>query len=319
MDIIFTAPPYLAVTLAMGLVLAVAWLLLGLGGEAGRVQRLRLRLDTAMGPGAAHSARTSRGFSDRVLDLFQSLGGRVGPKEEARQERDRQRLILAGYRGPRAAQIFQGLKLGLALGPAGVFFALQQLFVPDMAAQNAYFLVVALAALGSFAPDWHLRRRTTRRRLSLANELPDVLDLMVVCVESGMGLDQAIHRVCEEVAQSCPVISQELAQLNLELRAGRRRQDALKDLSRRVDLEDLNSLITLLIQADMFGISVARTLRVYSDTLRTKRHQRAEEMAAKLPAKLLLPLVLCILPALLVTIMAPAGLHLMHVFNRINP
>lgn len=319
MDLLSAVHPLLPVGLAMALTLAVVWLVSGLAGASGRIGNLRLRVGKALGLGRVAPRSGSSALRARLLDLFQLLGGRVGPKERERQEKDRRRLVLAGYRNPRAAQVFQGVKLGLALGPAGLFLVLVQVLAPGMEAQNAYFAAVALAALGCFLPDWHLRRRAARRRAALTNELPDVLDLMVVCVEAGMGLDQAIHRVCEEVSRSCPVISQELAQLNLELRAGRRRQEALRDLSSRVDLEDLNSLVTLLIQADLFGISVARTLRVYSDTLRTKRFQRAEEVAARLPAKLLLPLVLCILPALLVVIMAPAGLHLMHVFNRINP
>ncbi len=144
------------------------------------------------------------------------------------------------------------------------------------------------------------------------------MDLLVVCVESGMGLDQALDRVCVEVNTSAPIISSELKLLTLELRAGKSRTSALRSLSTRVGLEDLNSLTSLLIQADAFGISIGRTLRVYSDAMRTKRSQRAEEKAAKMPVLLLLPLVCCILPALFITIMGPAVMLFIDTFALIG-
>ena len=140
----------------------------------------------------------------------------------------------------------------------------------------------------------------------LAKGFPDALDLMVVCVEAGMGLDAAINRVGEELGLSHPELSRELNHLNLELRAGKSRQTALRNLANRVDMEDVNSLVTLLIQTDRFGTSVAQALRVFSDSFRTARYQRAEEIAAKIGTKLIFPLVLFIFPSLFVVTLGPA-------------
>ena len=144
--------------------------------------------------------------------------------------------------------------------------------------------------------------------------IPDALDLLVVCVEAGMGLDAAINRVAEEIKLTNRILSDELKFLNLELRAGKSRQAALRNLAMRTDLEDVNSLVTLLIQTDKFGTSVAKALRVYSDTFRTKRYQKAEELAAKLPVKLVVPLIVFIFPSLFVTILGPAAIRIYEVF-----
>lgn len=140
---------------------------------------------------------------------------------------------------------------------------------------------------------------------------PDALDLMVVCVEAGMALDSAVSRVGEEMRLSNKALSEEFKQVSLELRAGMPRRDALRNLAVRTDLEDVNSLVGLLIQTDKFGTSVAQALRVYSDTMRTKRAQRAEEMAAKMPVKLMIPLILFIFPSILVTIIGPAAIKIL--------
>lgn len=145
---------------------------------------------------------------------------------------------------------------------------------------------------------------------------PDALDLLVVCVESGMGLDAAIDRVGEEMKLSNAPLSEELRLYNMEMRVGKSRVDALKSLAGRTDLEDMKSLVTLLIQTDKFGTSMAQALRIHSDTMRGQRHQRAEEKAAKLPVKLLIPLVFCIFPALFVVILGPAIIQTIRVFNR---
>jgi tight adherence protein C len=142
---------------------------------------------------------------------------------------------------------------------------------------------------------------------------PDALDLMVVCVEAGLGLDAAINRVGEEMKVSNALLSEEFRLLGLELRAGKTRRDALKNLGLRTGLEEVKSLMTLLIQTDKFGTSIAQALRVHSDSMRTKRYQRAEEMAAKLPVKLVFPLILFIFPALFVVIVGPAVIKIFRV------
>jgi tight adherence protein C len=171
-----------------------------------------------------------------------------------------------------------------------------------------------MALIGFYSADIWLRTKIAGRREKIFRALPDALDLLVVCAEAGMGLDAAINRVAEEIRWSSKELSDELKLLNLELRAGKLRRDALRNLALRVDLEDLRNLVTLLIQADRFGTSVANALRVYSDSLRTKRYQRAEEMAVKLPTKLIFPLVLFIFPALFVAILGPAAINIYRVF-----
>ena len=165
---------------------------------------------------------------------------------------------------------------------------------------------VFVALLGFYLPDIWLRQKTDKRRENILKALPDALDLLVVCVEAGMGLDSAINRVAEESKDSGPELSDELHFMTLELRAGKPRRKALKNLASRIDLDEVSSLVTLLIETEKFGTSMADALRVYSDSYRIQRHQRAEELAAKLPVKLLIPLGLFIFPALFVVILGPA-------------
>ena len=203
---------------------------------------------------------------------------------------------MAGYRKPNAPIVFYGTKILLAVAlPAAVFVALMFLGIP-VRKMNLLLLLLAMALAGFYAPDLWVRLAIARRQEKITDGFPDALDMMVVCVEAGMGLDQAIKRISDEMKLTHRVISDEFAQMNMELRAGRSRQDAMRNLAARTDVEDVKSLVTLLLQTDKFGTSVANALRVHSDSMRTKRRQRAEEMAAKLPVKMLFPLVLFIFP-----------------------
>ncbi|MBW1745721.1 MAG: type II secretion system F family protein, partial [Deltaproteobacteria bacterium] len=161
---------------------------------------------------------------------------------------------------------------------------------------------VFLALLGYLLPDIWLRMKTSARKNKISKGVPDLLDLLVVCVEAGMGLDSAIYRVAQEIKLSNKILGDELNILNLEIRAGKTREKALRNMADRIDLEDVRSLVTLLIQTEKFGTSIAQSLRVFSDSFRTKRYQKAEEIAAKLPVKLMLPLILFIFPSLFVAI-----------------
>jgi tight adherence protein C len=176
---------------------------------------------------------------------------------------------------------------------------------------------IAVAVFGFYLPDIWLKIRTANRKDKITRGFPDALDLLVVCVEAGMGLDAAINRVAEEISLSNKILSDELKVLNLELRAGKPRRDALQDLAVRTGLEDVSSLVTLLIQTDKFGTSIARALRVHSDSMRTARFQRAEELAAKLPVKLLIPLIFFIFPSLFVVIIGPAGIRIAKAFKGV--
>ncbi len=310
--------PLLASVLAFASVLLLGFGVLGARRQAEHSSRLRGKVAGLAGVGEAGAQAESVlvRLGRLLAGMLRVLGARLGPKDKDGLDRIRLDLIRAGLRGPNAAQSFHGAKAALMLVPPALFLGVAWLLPKSPSVQVVIFGVLALASLGSLLPGMWLRSRMAERRLALLCELPDALDLLVVCVESGMGLDQAIHRVSEELRESAPVISAELRTMTLEMRAGRQRQQALKDLAERTGIEDVQSLVTLLVQADTFGISVARTLRVYSDTLRTSRFQRAEETAAKLPTKLMFPLVLCIFPVLFVVLIGPAVLQFMHVFAR---
>jgi tight adherence protein C len=312
--------PLLASVLAFASVLLLGFGVLNARREAARSLRLRNKvagfagLNGTLSPAEPGLVRLARLLTGLVRDL----GARLGPKEQHSLDQTRLDLVRAGLRGQNAVQSFHGAKAALMLIPPSLFLGVAWLLPKAPSPQLVIIGALALACLGTLAPGMWLRRRMAARRLTLLCELPDALDLLVVCVESGMGLDQAIHRVSEELRESAPVISGELRTMTLEMRAGRQRQQALRDLAERTGIEDVQSLVTLLVQADTFGISVARTLRVYSDTLRTSRFQRAEETAAKLPTKLMFPLVLCIFPVLFVVLIGPAVLQLVHVFARMG-
>jgi tight adherence protein C len=171
-------------------------------------------------------------------------------------------------------------------------------------------LAVFIALLGFYLPDLWLIVKSDIRKEKLFEGLPDALDLLVVCVEAGMGLDGAIHRVADETKLTNQTLSDELKLLNLELRAGKSRQDALRNLALRTNINAMNSLVTLLIQTDKFGTSVAKALQVFADSFRTERYQKAEELAAKMPVKLIFPLVLFIFPSLFVVILGPAAIRI---------
>jgi len=170
---------------------------------------------------------------------------------------------------------------------------------------NQIVLYVGAASAGYFFPVLWLRHAVGSRKEKILDAFPDALDLMVVCVEAGLGLDAAIARVSSEIKFAHPELADEFNLVSLELRTGLARIDALKNLSRRVDLEEVNSLVALLVQTDKFGTSVGQSLRVHSDAMRTNRQLRAEELAAKLPVKLLFPLIFFIFPSLFVVIIGP--------------
>jgi tight adherence protein C len=165
--------------------------------------------------------------------------------------------------------------------------------------------------LGYLAPSLYLGIRVRRRQKEMRRALPDALDMLVVSVEAGLGLNQALVRVAEEIHRLSPVLSEQMSLVNLEIRAGTAREEALRNLADRTGLDDIASLVGMLIQTDRFGTSVAQALRIHADTMRTKRRQRAEEAAAKTTIKLIFPLVFCIFPAMFVVILGPALIQIM--------
>jgi tight adherence protein C len=241
-----------------------------------------------------------------LLNFFIKLGNRIRPEKSGDTSIKRVRFLKAGIRHQRAGAIFWGVKCFLMLLFFVIFLVLRFSVYKVMSSQLTIALGVLIPFLGFYLPDIWLRQKTDKRKEKLLKALPDALDLLVVCVEAGMGLDESINRVAKEIKLQSPQLSDELSFLGLELRAGKQRQAALRNLAVRTNLEEVNNLVTLLIQADKFGTSIADTLRVYSDAFRTERFQRAEELAAKMPVKLIFPLILFIFPALFIVIIGPA-------------
>jgi tight adherence protein C len=241
-----------------------------------------------------------------ILDLLRKLGTSTVSEDMKDVSNMRLRFLRAGIRHEHALSIFWGLKIFLSMVTTTIFIALRLLVFKLISYELTVMIAVVVAFIGFYLPDIWLRLKADKRKENMLNALPNALDLLVVCVEAGMGLDSAINRVAEESKGSSPVLSDELHFMTLELRAGKNRRDALRNLALRINLDEINSLVTLLIETEKFGTSMAEALRVYSESFRIQRHQRAEEVAAKLPVKLLIPLGLFIFPALFVVILGPA-------------
>jgi tight adherence protein C len=236
----------------------------------------------------------------RLLGFVKRVGDKVpvSPKEIGSL---RLRLVQSGYRRDDAITIFFGIRICTALGLFG-------LFSTSIIGRPNMLLALGGLGLGYILPGIVLARLAKRRAHRIRLALADMLDLLVVSVEAGLGLDQALLRVSAELATAYPDLSDELRLINLELRAGKPRSEALRNMADRSGVDDLSSLVTMLIQTDKFGTSVAQSLRVYSDTLRTKRRQRAEEAAAKTGVKMVFPLVLCIFPSIWIVTIGPAAI-----------
>ena len=298
-----TLLPILAFAFGTLLVSAMAYLLLG-KGTVTMDQRLREVV------GAPEPLSQGKAQSEQLASLFSRLGERV-PKSANELGKIRLRLVQAGYRRNDALAIFLGIRVAFAL----VCFLLvgTPVFMrPDV------FLALVAAAFGYIIPGMVLARMSGRRQHRIRMSLADALDLLVVSVEAGLGLDQALARVAQELAFAYPDLSSELRLVGLELLAGTARPDALRNLADRTGVDDLRSLTAMLVQTDKFGTSVANSLRVFSETLRTKRRQRAEEAAAKTGVKMVFPLVLCIFPAIWIVTIGPAAIRFIRVLGPMS-
>ncbi len=271
----------------------------GPGGQASAWQRAEARLLAALtwiGPWTA-------GLSGGEGDTPSALRLRFGH---------------AGWRSPVARQIYFVSKTVLTvLLPALIWSVLNAQGWPANTMLRMV-LVVAAAAAGYYLPEAVLSLRIRRRQRELMHAFPDALDLLRLCVQAGLGLDAAIERVGREMRHARPVLSEEFALTGLALRAGSSRAEALRNLSQRVGLKDIDALVSMLIQADRFGTSVSESLTVYADALRTQRRLRAEEAAAKLPVKLLFPLIFCVFPALLTVLLGPVVIMLARQFVKVG-
>jgi len=306
----------LAVVLICVAVSAAFVLLFLLEIAPGRNPLVAQRLAELKGAGrdtpAILQQRRRQARTDRLKGVLQAFG-------EAVQERSsstsalRQRLIRAGYPNAAAVPMFMGARLAL---PAGLFIGAGAL-LPTLGYSAATTLIMAayFAVMGYVLPGLVVGRRVKKRQKEMQRALPDALDMLVVSVEAGLGLNAALMRVSDEMDRMSPVLSEQLGLVNLEIRAGTSREEALRNLGDRTGLQDIISLVGMLIQTERFGTSVAQALRVHADTMRTKRRQRAEEAAAKTTIKLVFPLVFCIFPAMFVVILGPALIQIYHALS----
>ncbi len=252
---------------------------------------------------------------DRLKDPAASLGALVQPFEKVLPKSSQEvsvaqkRLIRAGYRDDKALKIFYGAK---------VLLPLVLCILVTIVGLRGFVGYLSALGLGYLIPDFWLGRRIKARQLNIRLGLPDVLDLMVVCIEAGLSTDQATIRTAEELSVNQPALSDELGLVILEQRAGRPRPDAWRNFAERTDVDFVRELVSVLIQADQFGTSVAKNLRVYSETLRTRRRQQVEEKAAKTAVKLVFPLALFIFPSLFVVALGPSLLSLIETFKKFN-
>jgi tight adherence protein C len=286
--------PLIAFALASLLVGAIGYRLLARG--AGVIDRRLQEVTGVLKPPAA----SPEVRFESVVGFLKKVGSKI-PRSPSEMGKLRLRLVRAGFRREEALPIFFGIRVAIAIG-FFVAFATPFIMRPNV------LLAVGGLGLGYLLPGMALARLAKRRQHRLRLSLPDALDLLVVCVEAGLGLDQALLRVGDELNFAHPDLSEELRLVNLELRAGKGRMEALHNLADRTGVDDIASLVAMLVQTDRFGTSVAQSLRVHSETSRTKRRQRAEEAAAKTGVKMVFPLVTCIFPAIWVVTIGPAAI-----------
>jgi tight adherence protein C len=256
-----------------------------------------------------------------LLTQFQESGFSIGnvvthfdsvlPKSQQEVSVVKQRLIRAGYRKESTVRIFNGCKFVIPLLLCAV------VLVSGLGALSPFFIYAVCLGLGYLAPDFWLGRQIKKRQSKIRRGLPDVLDLLVICIEAGLSLDQGTVRTSEELIHAQPELCDELRVVVLEQRAGRPRQDTWKHLADRTDVDCVRNLVSMLIQAEQFGTSIGKTLRTHSDTLRTQRIQQVEEQAAKTTIKLIFPLVFFIFPSLFLVVLGPAIIIMMDSFKTL--
>jgi tight adherence protein C len=279
-----------------------------LPGEGGAAERLSRLLDNK--PSSQPEA-----FSEKQkLRLTETLSriGKLRPSAPDRGSRLQLMMIRAGYRSATAVQTIDGVQILLPV------ILLGTVLLTGVYRYSAFSILLFALILGYVIPEGWLLWRISVRQRRIRQALPDALDLLVICVEVGLGLDQALLRVAQELRIVHPELSEEFQMVNLEMRVGKSRLEALRELARRTGIEEAKSLVAMLIQTERFGTSVAQSLRVHSDDLRTRRRQRAEEMSAKTTVKMVPPLVVFIFPALMVVILGPAVITLLRELGSIG-
>ncbi|WP_340264343.1 type II secretion system F family protein [Sphingobium mellinum] len=292
------------------LFVAIVAIVYGVSEMVARNARVRGRLDVVSEAGGAvqgsgHSLRNERNDGEwkRLVERIEKLGISLA---DTKSDNLRRRLIAAGYPSPEAPKLYTFVRLVLTLALPAVLVMMQLSKPEPPSPMKLYFMAMLVAVMGLYLPNLFISAKAARRQEAIIHGFPDALDLMLVCVEAGLGLEAAMDRVGRELALSHPLVSQTLGKVVLELRAGRSRADALRRMADDVDVDEIRSFATLLIQSDQLGSSVGQTLRIYAAEMREKRRMRAEEKAHRLPVLLSVPLVACMLPVMIGVLMLPA-------------
>jgi len=300
---------FVCITLAM---MGAYWLFYR--PQSAATERLKRMGGTTANPKAAGVSllddASGEGFAERIASPLNKLL----PPSAAEARKLQKQLMHAGFRSQNASMIYRAIQIGVLGGlPAAVALTCAVLARPI---SSAFLWILFSFVVGFFLPRYVLGRMIRARQLRVRWGLADALDLMVISIEAGLGLNAAMMKVSSELREVHPDISDEFELANLEIRVGRERDEALRNLAERTGVDDLRSLVAMLIQTDKFGTSIARAIRVFSDSLRTKRRQRAEQAAQKAAVKLLFPLACFLFPTLFIAILGPALLQLMDTLGK---
>lgn len=301
---------YLALIFVTVFLVALA-LLTQLAPQPVRKRLRTLKKETSVS-GVNQDALNDSAWVRRITALAAPFANLSLPKGGWEASKLRIRFINAGYRSELAPKIFFLAKTLLTILMPCLFFLYTVIAGGEIKSDTYLMATLGLSALGYFMPNIFLERRIAYRKREIFESFPDAMDLIIVCVEAGLGLDAALARVGEEISMRSPTLGEELHLINLELRAGSSRERALRNLALRTGVADVDALVSMLVQSDRFGTSVADALRVYADNLRTKRRLRAEEAAAKIAVKLLFPLIFFIFPSMLLVLLGPAFISMIN-------
>ena len=283
------------ISLAIGLLIFLGSLLALIG-----ISRRRVNLDRRLSQeGSPEADTTVSDVTKKVEKVLVNLGERL-PRSPAEMSRQERKLVQAGFRRKDAILLLNGAHVAVILIFLAVFGVTGFLY------RYSILAIILAVFIGAVIPDLWLKRAIRQRQRDLQIALPDAMDLAVIAIEAGLGLDQALLRVGEEIAVPHPSLADELQLRNLEVNMGRSRSDAFRNLADRTGVEDLKALVAILIQTDRFGTSAGQALRTFSEAMRVKRRQRAEEQAAKLAIKMVIPMVLFIFPGVFIVILGPA-------------
>jgi len=290
---------------------AVAAGVLGVGMAVTRGAAVRDRLrGLSSGGTVLDQPPEASEWQARILKVATPVARLATPTDMEDVSKLRAKFLHAGIRQPSAPVLYFAAKALLAIGLPMAFVFFTRLVDWKASTQMSTALLLLFGAIGYYLPSMVLAWLTRRRQREIFEAFPDALDLIIVCIEAGLGLDMAINKTAEEMKIRSPELAEELDMVSLELRVGSSRERALRNLAMRTGLDEVSSFATMLIQSDRFGTSLAEALRVHADMLRTRRQLRAEEAAAKIPLKLLFPLIFFIFPSLLVVLLGPAFIQI---------